>query len=98
MSPNTYQVPTRIAPTRDSIFVGNYARSRHWFESGFSGFRGLTITSLVSVGRLLLDGAFIYRPFADALSIGEREGVKSIQFTNNPQVQSEDVLFNPLNP
>jgi hypothetical protein len=28
------------------------------------------------VGRLLLDGAFIYRPFADALRIGERKGEK----------------------
>ncbi len=62
---------------------------------GFSGFRGLTITSLVSVGRLLLDGAFIYRPFADAQRIDEREGVKSIQFTNNPQVQTGDIRNNP---
>ncbi len=36
--------------------------SSHWFESGFSG---LTITSLVWVGRLLLNGVFIYRPLAD---------------------------------
>ena len=28
------------------------------------------------MGRLLLDGAFIYRPFADALRIGERKGEK----------------------
>ena len=42
------------------------------FESGFSGFRGLTITSLVWVGRLLLNGAFIARPLADALGIGEK--------------------------
>jgi hypothetical protein len=42
-------VPTRRATTIESIFVGNYARSSQLFESGFSGFRGLTITSLVSV-------------------------------------------------
>jgi hypothetical protein len=30
-----------------------------YFESGFTGFRGLTITSLVSVERLSLDGALI---------------------------------------
>jgi hypothetical protein len=29
------------------------------FESGFTGFPGLTITSLVGVGRLLLNGASI---------------------------------------
>ena len=50
------------------------------------------------MGRLLLNGAFISWPVADALRIGEKKGVKSIQFTNNPQVQSEDVLFNPRNP
>ena len=31
------------------------ARSSHWFESGFSGFTGLAITSLVGLGRLLLN-------------------------------------------
>ena len=35
------------------------------FESGFTGFRGLTITSLVWVGRLLLNGVFITKPLAD---------------------------------
>ena len=73
MSPNIHQTPTRIAPTRDSIFVGNYARSSQLFESGFTGFRGLTIMSLFGVGRLLLNGAFIYRPFADGLLIGEKK-------------------------
>jgi hypothetical protein len=39
----------------------------HWgYESGFTGFLGLTITSSVGVGRLLLDGAFISKPLADA--------------------------------
>jgi hypothetical protein len=42
------------------IFVGNYARSSHWFESGFIG---LTITSLARVGRLSLKG-FSYRRFS----------------------------------
>ncbi len=36
------------------------------FESGFTGCIGLTITSLVDMGRLLLNGAFISRLFADA--------------------------------
>ena len=72
------------------IFTGNIPRktstslnlrwklrtSSHWFESGFPGFIGLTITSLVWVERLLLNGAFIYRPFADALRIGEKKGTR----------------------
>ena len=36
------------------------------FESGFTGGTGLTITSLDGMGRLLLNGAFISRLFADA--------------------------------
>ncbi|MFN6072130.1 MAG: hypothetical protein ACK489_07630 [Bacteroidota bacterium] len=36
------------------------------FESGFTGFSRLTITSPVGVGRLLLHGAFITLLFADA--------------------------------
>ena len=43
------------------------------FESGFTGCIGLTITSLVDMGRLLLNGAFISRLFADALRIGEKK-------------------------
>jgi len=38
-------------------------RSSQWFESGFTG---LTITSLVGVGRLLLNGASISWLSADA--------------------------------
>jgi hypothetical protein len=36
------------------------------FESGFSGFTGLTITSLDGVRSLFLNGAFISSLFADA--------------------------------
>jgi hypothetical protein len=36
------------------------------FESGFSGFTGLTITSLDGMGGLLLNGVSISRLFADA--------------------------------
>ena len=43
------------------------------FESGFSG---LTITSPVWVGRLLLNGAFISKPLAAALRSGEVRYVK----------------------
>ena len=49
MSAKILRSPTRRANTIDFIFVGNYARSSQLFESGFTGFRGLTITSLVSV-------------------------------------------------
>ena len=40
-------------------------QQRMVFESGFTGFSGLTITSLVWVGRLLIHAAFIARPLAD---------------------------------
>ena len=46
------------------------------FESGFTGFPGLIITSPIWVGRLLLKGVFITKPFADALRIGEKKGIK----------------------
>jgi hypothetical protein len=49
MSAKILRSPTRPTTTNESIFVGNYARSSQLFESGFTGFRGLTITSLVSV-------------------------------------------------
>jgi hypothetical protein len=58
------------------IFGGNYARSSQVFESGFTGFSGFMITSLVWEGRLLLCGVFIARLFADALRIGEKKGEK----------------------
>ncbi len=51
-------------------------RAAAGFESGFSGFSGLTITSLVCVGSLLLNAAFIARPLADVLHIGEKKGEK----------------------
>jgi hypothetical protein len=43
------------------------------FESGFTG---LTITSLNGEERLLLNGASISFPFADASRIGEKKGKK----------------------
>jgi hypothetical protein len=49
------------------------AQQRVVFDSGFTGFPGLTITSPVWVGRLLLNGAFISKPLADALRSGEKE-------------------------
>ena len=42
------------------------------FESGFTGCTGLTITWLDGMGRLILIGAFIFRLFADAKRIGEK--------------------------
>jgi hypothetical protein len=58
------------------IFGIHYARSSQLFESGFSGFRGLTITSLVWVERLLLNGAFFATFFDDALRIVEKKDKK----------------------
>jgi hypothetical protein len=51
-------------------------RAAAGFESGFSGFLGLTITSLVWVERLLLNVAFNARSLADVLHIGEKKGEK----------------------
>jgi hypothetical protein len=48
-------------------------RAAAGFESGFTG---LTITSLVWVGSLLLNAAFNARPLADALRSGEKKGKK----------------------
>ena len=48
------------------------------FESGFTRFSGLTITSLDGLERLLLNGVFNSRFFADALRIGEKEGEKNL--------------------
>ena len=52
------------------------AQQRMVFESGFSGFIGLTITSPVWRERLLLNGAFISKPLAAALRIGEKDDKK----------------------
>jgi hypothetical protein len=57
---------------RHPVVGGNYARSSWVFESGFTEFSRLTITTLVWIGRLLLNGAFIAKPLADVLHIGEK--------------------------
>ncbi len=49
------------------------------------------------MGRLLLNGAFIARPLADVLHIGEKKGEKSSS-SNKHCAKNEDVLFNPQNP
>ena len=72
-------------------------RAEAGFESGFTGFSGLSITSLVWVGRLLLHIAFIVKLFADVLHIGEKKGIK-YSSTNEHYTQTEDVLCNPVNP
>ncbi len=46
------------------------------FESGFTRFPGLTITSLNGVERLLLIDAFINSLSADASRSGEKKGKK----------------------
>jgi hypothetical protein len=59
-----------------------------------SGFIGLTITSLVWVGRLLLNTAFIARPFADALRSGEKKGVKKpiLRITITPKPKTSFII------
>ena len=47
--------------------------------------------------RILLDGSFISKLFADALRIGESI-IKSNNLQFNLQVQNDDVLYNPENP
>jgi hypothetical protein len=67
------------------------------FESGFTGFTELSTTSLVGVGRLLLNGVSFSCLFADASRIGEKK-VNKESSSNNPYPQTEDVLCNPVNP
>ena len=57
--------------TQSSVEIIRAAASS--FESGFTGFTGLTITSLDDMGRLILIGVIISRLFADALRIGEKK-------------------------
>ena len=82
--------------------VGFFIRAEHilfWctgFESGFSRFRELTITSLVRFGRLYLNGAFISLPFADALRIGEKK-CKKTNLRITYYTQTENVHSNPQN-
>jgi hypothetical protein len=61
---------------RTKSSMENIRAAANGFESGFSGFRGLTITSLNGVGRLLLNGASISLPSADASRTGEKKGKK----------------------
>jgi|1048.fasta_scaffold08573_2 hypothetical protein len=53
-----------------------YGKLGGWRGMFVSGFIGLTIPSLVWVGRLLLNGVFIPKPLADALRIGEKDDKK----------------------
>ena len=68
---STHHLPNRKPPFLSSLEI---MRAAEWgFESGFTGFSGLTITSLTRVGRLILNGAFISKHLADALRIGEKK-------------------------
>jgi hypothetical protein len=73
----------RRATTNESIFVRNYARSSQLFESGFTGFRGLTITSLVG-----LEGYYelvlSYQGFSPMRNASAKRRLKSNHFSNNP--------------
>jgi hypothetical protein len=79
------------------IFVGNYARSSHWFESGFTGFIGLTITSLARVGRLSLKG-FSYRRFSPMRYASAKRRVKSNpqQIILKPKTKTSSVILKIL--
>lgn len=95
-----FKIIYRKHPPKSStspFFGGNYVRSSLWFVSGFSGFRGFTITSSLWLGRLLLNSAFITLLFADALHISEKKGIKT-ESTNNPFNQIGNVLCNQWNP
>jgi len=50
------------------------------------------------VGRLLIHAAFIARPLADVLHIGEKKCEKKHNLRITPYTQTEDVLCNPENP
>ena len=79
------------------IFVGNYARSSHWFESGFTGFIGLTITSLARVGRLSLKG-ISYRRFSPMRYASAKRRVKSnhLQINNALKPKTSSVILKIL--
>ena len=79
------------------IFVGNYARSSHWFESGFTGFIGLTITSLARVGRLSLKG-LSYRRFSPMRYASAKRRVKSNpqQIILKPKTKTSSVILKIL--
>ena len=87
--------PNRILCTQSLLEIMRAAACG--FESGFLGFWGLTITSPVWGGRLLLYGAFISKPLADALRSGEKDD-KKYSSTNHIYFKNEDVLSNPQNP
>ena len=63
MSPNIHQAPTRIAPTRDSIFVGNYGRSSQMvLITDFRDFMISLLNQQVSglSGKIIIKWCFIY--------------------------------------
>jgi len=72
-------------------------RSSQLFESGFTGFRGLTITSLGS-----LEGYYelvlSFQGFSSMRNASAKRRLKSNHFSNNLPDQNEYVLYNPINP
>ena len=101
MSPNTHQAPTRIAPTRDSIFVGNYTRSSQlvWITD-LRDFRISLFNHKVVVWRrkIIIKRCSHLQASRRWVTHRRREGLKSNHFSNNLPDQNEDVLFNPRNP
>ena len=61
-------------------WIGEIASVPISFESGFSGCRGLMITSSILVGRLFLKGYFISRFFAAVMRHRRKEAKKVIRY------------------
>ena len=62
------------------ISDGNYVRSSQLFESGFTGFRGLTITSTVWVGKFIIICCFLFQAFRRCVTHRRKEGYKVILY------------------
>jgi hypothetical protein len=72
-------------------------RSSQLFESGFTGFRGLTITTLVSEEGYC-EMVLSYQGFSPMRYASAKRRLKSNHFSNNLPDQNEYVLSNPINP
>ena len=72
-----------------SFLRENYTRSSRVFESGFTGFRGLTITSLV-----WWEDYYMVLSFSGFSPLRYASAKRRVKVTNlyNPQAKNEDVL------
>jgi hypothetical protein len=67
------------------------------FESGFTGFRGLTITTLVSEEGYY-EMVLSFQGFSPMRNASAKRRLKSNHFSNNLPDQNEYVFYNPKNP